>query len=137
KVLIPVLAIIVFLLFKFHSGNFSAGGGFFVHGAAIKSILIAIPSGGIVFSLLGFEQAVQLGGESANPGRDLPRAVILSLLIGAALYILIQVAFIGALNPSVLHANGGWLGLATSKSAVATKLSAGPFFTLVSIAGIS
>jgi len=37
----------------------------------------------------------------------------------------------------VLAANGGWLGLGASKSAVAGKLAAGPFFTLVSIAGIS
>jgi amino acid transporter len=92
---------------------------------------------GIIFSLLGFEQAVQLGGESANPGRDLPRAVILSILIGGAIYLLVQLAFIGALNPGVLHANGGWLGLGTSKSADAVNLNAGPFFTLVSIAGIS
>ncbi len=37
----------------------------------------------------------------------------------------------------MLAANGGWLGLGTSTSPVATQLAAGPFFTLVSIAGIS
>ena len=46
-----------------------AGGGFFVHGAAVKSILLDAPGGGIIFSLLGFEQAVQLGGEAKNPRR--------------------------------------------------------------------
>jgi amino acid transporter len=76
KVLIPILTIIVMLIFKFHGSNFSHGGGFFVKGAAVKSILIAIPGGGIVFSLLGFEQAVQLGGEARDPKKDLPRAVI-------------------------------------------------------------
>src|ERR1039458_4424559 len=30
KVIVPVVAIIVFCLFHFHTGNFSAGGGFFV-----------------------------------------------------------------------------------------------------------
>ena len=69
KVVVPVLTIIVLIVFNFHSSNFTAGGGFFVHGAAVKSILIAIPTGGIVFSLLGFEQAVQLGGEAKNPAR--------------------------------------------------------------------
>ena len=54
KVFIPVLTIIVLLVSNFHGSNFSNGGGFFVKGAAIKSILIAIPSGGIVFALLGF-----------------------------------------------------------------------------------
>jgi amino acid transporter len=137
KVAIPVVTILILLIGHFHGSNFGhAGGGFFPKTGAVKAILLTLPAG-IIFSLLGFEQAVQLGGESANPGRDLPRAVILSLIIGAALYILIQIAFIGALKPSVLTANGGWLGLATSKSHEASLLNAGPFFTLVSIAGIS
>jgi amino acid transporter len=137
KVAIPVVTILILLIGHFHSSNFGhAAGGFFTSHNAIKNILLTLPAG-IIFSLLGFEQAVQLGGESANPGRDLPRAVILSIVIGAIVYILLQIAFIGGLNPSVLLHNGGWTGLATSKSAVAGKLAAGPFFTLVSIAGIS
>jgi amino acid transporter len=137
KVAIPVVTILILLIGHFHSSNFGhAAGGFFTSKDAFKNILLTLPAG-IIFSLLGFEQAVQLGGESANPGRDLPRAVILSIVIGAIVYILLQIAFIGAMKPSVLHANGGWLGLATSTSPTAMKLAAGPFFTLVSIAGIS
>src|SRR5947209_16733736 len=116
KVLIPVLTIIVLVVTHFHGGNFTHGGGFFVHGAAVKSILIAIPTGGIVFALLGFEHAVQLGGEAANPERDLPRAVILSILIGAGIYILLQVAFIGALSPHALTQAGGWTNLMSSSN---------------------
>jgi amino acid transporter len=137
KVAVPVVTVLILLIGHFHGSNFGhAGGGFFTSHDAIKNILLTLPAG-IIFSLLGFEQAVQLGGESANPGRDLPRAVIMSIIIGAILYILIQIAFIGSLPPSVLHANGGWLGLGASKSAVAAKLAAGPFFTLASIVGIS
>jgi amino acid transporter len=78
KVAIPVLTIIVLFVSNFHGSNFgTVGGGFFVMGAALQSIMIAIPSGGIVFALLGFEEAVQLGGEAKHPKRDLPRAVIL------------------------------------------------------------
>ena len=95
-----MITVLILLIGHFHGSNFGhAGGGFFTSHDAIKNILLTLPAG-IIFSLLGFEQAVQLGGESANPGRDLPRAVILSILIGAALYILIQIAFIGALTPS-------------------------------------
>jgi amino acid transporter len=137
KVLIPVITIFVLLIGHFHSANFgSAGGGFFIHGGALKSILLTLPAG-IIFSLLGFEQAVQLGGESANPGRDLPRAVILSMLIGGLIYVLLQLSFLGAMPTHVLIANHGWTGLATSTSTVAGNLSKGPFFTLVSIAGIA
>jgi amino acid transporter len=138
KVVIPVVTILILLIGHFHGSNFGhAGGGFFTSKDAVKNILLTLPAG-IIFSLLGFEQAVQLGGESANPGRDLPRAVILSLLIGAAVYILLQVAFIGALKPSLLTSQHGWTNLgSTNTNATVAKLNAGPFFTLVSIAGIS
>jgi amino acid transporter len=138
KVAIPVVTVLVLLITHFHGSNFGkAAGGFFPAGApAFKDILLTLPAG-IIFSLLGFEQAVQLGGESANPKRDLPRAVILSIIIGAVVYILIQVAFIGALKPSVLSANHGWVGLGTSKSPVAVSLAEGPFFTVASIAGLA
>jgi amino acid transporter len=138
KVAVPVLTILVLLLTHFHPGNFTAGGGFFVHGAAVKSILIAIPSGGIVFALLGFEQAVQLGGEAANPKRDMARAVIISILIGAAIYMLLQVAFIGAISPHLLSTQGGWTNLGTSNTNPAVvALNAGPFYTVTKVAGLA
>jgi amino acid transporter len=138
KVAIPVVTVLILLIGHFHSANFGhAGGGFFVHGSAVKSILLTLPAG-IIFSLLGFEQAVQLGGESANPGRDLPRAVILSILIGAALYILIQIAFIAAMPTSLLISQHGWTNLGpTNTNPTVEALNAGPFFTLASIVGIS
>ncbi len=137
KVLIPVLTVIILLATHFHSGNFSHGGGFFVKGDEIKDVLIAIPSGGIVFALLGFEQAVQLGGESRNPGRDLPRAVIYSILLGAGLYILIQIAFIGALDPKMLADAGTWTGIGDTKDhPMLTALNAAPFYSVASVAGL-
>ena len=138
KIAIPVLTIIILLLTHFHPGNFTAGGGFFVHGAAVKSILIAIPTGGIVFALLGFEQAVQLGGEAANPERNLPRAVILSMLIGAGIYILLQVVFIGSINPGLLASAHTWTNLGTSNTNPSIiALNAGPFYAVTQIAGLA
>jgi amino acid transporter len=132
KVAIPVLTIVVFLTTQFHSSNFTAGGGFFVKPGPLKHILEAIPDAGIVFALLGFEQAVQLGGEARDPKRDLPRAVILSILIGSAIYILLQVAFIGALHPVTIARAHTWTNLGSN-----TALSAGPFYTVAKIAGLS
>jgi amino acid transporter len=139
KVLIPLLTIVVFLLFHFHSGNFTGGGGFFVKGDEVKDVLIAIPSGGIVFSLLGFEQAVQLGGESKDP-KNLPRAVITSILLGAAVYLLVQVAFIGSLDPKLLASAGTWTALAKTGHGVSpaiTALQAAPFYSVAKVAGIA
>jgi amino acid transporter len=138
KVLIPVFTILVLAATHFHAGNFTAGGGFFVHGAAAKSILVAIPTGGIVFALLGFEQAVQLGGEAANPKRDLPRAVILSILIGAGIYFLLQVVFIGSISPSLLASQHTWTNLGPGNSNPSVvALNAGPFYTVTKIAGLA
>jgi amino acid transporter len=138
KVAIPVLTIIVFLLFHFHGSNFTAAGGFYIHGSAVKAIMIAIPSGGIVFSLLGFEQAVQLGGESRNPEKDLPRAVIMSILIGSTLYVLIQISFIGALSPALLAQAHTWTDLAVPGQGPAiSALQAAPFYSVARVAGLA
>jgi amino acid transporter len=136
KVAIPVITIIVLLVSSFHGSNFTHGGGFFVHGAAFKAIVLALP-GGIVFSLLGFEQAVQLGGEARNPAKDLPRAVILSILIGGSIYILLQIAFIGALDPKLLADGHTWTSLATPGNNEALKaLNAAPFYQVAKVASL-
>jgi len=109
KVGVPLLLILVLAITHFHGGNFTAaaGGGFMPYG--FKAVLLAIPGSGIVFSLLGFEQAIQLAGESENPKKHLPRATVLSILIGATVYILVQVVYIAAL-PSSTFAKG-WANL--------------------------
>ena len=104
KVVIPTLTIVVLFFTHFDIRNFTRGGGFAPYGS--KGVLEAVSAGGAIFSLLGFEQAVQLGGESRNPQRDLPRAVIGSVLIGTTVYFLLQVVFIGALPASALR--HGW-----------------------------
>ncbi|WP_018178451.1 APC family permease [Jongsikchunia kroppenstedtii] len=140
KVGLPILAVIVLMAVSFHSHNFSAGGGFFVHGAELKSILIAIPSGGIVFAMLGFEQAVQLGGEARNPSRDLPLAVITSILLAAVLFVLIQVAFIGALEPKLLAEAHTWTNLSDAtmmkQNPDLEALNKGPFWQVATLAGL-
>ena len=125
KVAIPVLAIIV-LLFKFHGGNFGAGGGFMPYG--VKALFAAIPSAGIIFAYLGFEQADQLAAEIKNPQRNLPRAILLAVFIGIIIYVMLQVAFIGALPPSQLTH-----GFAKISDA---NILAGPFAGLAGLVGL-
>ena len=68
-----------------------AGGGFAPYG--MHGIFAALPAG-VVFALQGFEQAVQLAGEARNPKKDLSRAIMVAMTIGALLYTLLQVVFI-------------------------------------------
>ncbi|MFF7132900.1 MULTISPECIES: amino acid permease [unclassified Streptomyces] len=120
KIAVPLAAIFIIAIGNFHPGNFHSE-GFAPFGA--KGVLSAISTSGIIFALLGFEQAIQLAGESRNPRRDLPRATIGSVAIGAVIYVLLQVVFIGALPHSTFaHGwakldypgiSGPWAGLAT------------------------
>lgn len=50
----------------------------------------------LFFSYIGFDAASTAGDEAKNPRRDLPRAIILSMVIVTALYILVAIAAIGA-----------------------------------------
>jgi amino acid transporter len=120
KIAVPLATIFIIAVGNFHPHNFTAH-GFAPFGA--KGVLSAISSSGIIFALLGFEQAIQLAGESRNPKRDLPRATLGSVAIGAVIYVLLQVVFIGALpGSSFAHGwakldfpgiSGPWAGLAT------------------------
>jgi amino acid transporter len=102
KTAVPVLAIVVVAGSEFHFGNFTAGGGFAPHG--IHGIFAAFPAG-VVFALQGFEQAVQLAGEARNPKKDLSRAIITAMSIGAILYATLQLVLIAGVKPENVAKN--------------------------------
>lgn len=105
KFILPVATIII-LFTQFHGANFN------VTGAApggLGGILLSLPAAGIVFSFLGFRQPVEFAGEAKNPQRNVPLAIILSLLIGAVLYVLLQIVFTGAIPAADLA--HGWAKL--------------------------
>jgi amino acid transporter len=125
KILVPVATVILIITHAFHASNFAAGGGFMPYG--IKGVFVALPLG-VIFALEGFEQAAQLAGEARNPKRDIPLAVVGSMLMGAALYIALQICFIGALNPhNVAH---GWASPFGNAGAF------GPYYTLATSVGL-
>src|SRR5215831_8230500 len=116
KVAIPVFTIFVLLFNGMHASNFTAGG--FMPGG-IHGLFAAIAGGGIIFAYSGFEQCDQLAGEIKNPGRNLPLAIIISVLIGTVIYTLLQVVMIGAMPPALLA--HGWTGFTNE------AITAGPF----------
>ena len=128
KLFVPALTVVALLLTSAHSENFSAGGGFMPFGW--KGVFLALSSGGVVFACLGFEQAVQLGGESRNPGRNIPLAIIGGMVVAVGLYLALQVAFIAALDPSSL--SNGWGAVSFSGKAQLF----GPFAGLATALGL-
>ncbi|MGH3151907.1 MAG: APC family permease, partial [Streptosporangiaceae bacterium] len=104
KTSVPALTIVVLLVLSFHPSNFSsAPGGFIPDG--FHGVFAALTLG-VAYALAGFEQAAQMAGEAKDPQRHLAKAILLSMAIGTALYIMLEVAFLGALNPANLAR--GW-----------------------------
>ena len=124
KITIPFLTILVLLVVAFNPSNFTAAEGF--NPSGFTGILSALGLG-IIFAYQGFEQAIQLGGETRNPGRNIPLAVIGSMVIGVILYIGLQIAFVGGLHPE--DYSNGWANLSFPQDA-------GPFAGLASAAGL-
>ncbi len=109
KVGVPLATILlVAILGGLHTSNFTAADGFSPDGA--HGILAAVATSGIIFSYLGFEQADQLAGESSNPKRDIPVAVIGSIILGIVIYIALQVVFLLALPASAIGSTWSQVG---------------------------
>lgn len=106
KFAIPALTIAGLMIAGFHPGNFNIveHGGFAPNG--MSAVLTAVATSGIVFAFNGFQSPVNLAGEARDPGRSIPFAVVGSILLATVIYLLLQVAYIGALSPEQLA--GGW-----------------------------
>ncbi len=126
KLAVPLIALITLFIFSFHFSNFQHDGNFTPYG--VKSILAALPIGGVIFSFIGYSPAIQLAGEAKTPHCAVPFAIIGSLIICIILYTLLQIVFVGSITPSALiH---GWDKLTFSGVN-------GPFAGLASIFGLS
>ncbi|MDN5401831.1 MAG: APC family permease, partial [Pseudomonas sp.] len=65
--------------------------------------------GGVIFAYLGLTPIISVASEVKNPQRTIPIALILSVLLSTAIYVLLQTAFLGGV-PTDMLANG-WAGI--------------------------
>ncbi|MER7082393.1 amino acid/polyamine/organocation transporter, APC superfamily (TC 2.A.3) [Saccharopolyspora kobensis] len=113
KLIIPVLTFLL-LFTVFDGSNFTGHGGFAPQGWG--AVFNAIAVSGIVFAFQGFREGVNFGGEARNPQRNIFIATVGSVAICAVIFVLLQVAFIGALDwGSTGVAPGDWSGLEGSR----------------------
>jgi basic amino acid/polyamine antiporter, APA family len=77
------------LAFNFPPGAFDLTSGFFL--GLGSAMLIAI------YDYWGYYNVCFLGGEIKNPGRNIPRAIIYSIIIVAIMYIIMNISIIGVL----------------------------------------
>jgi basic amino acid/polyamine antiporter, APA family len=86
----------------------------YLHANAL-SVIIPHDFGGLIFQstiaillVVGFESATALAAESKNPGRDIPRGVLLSLVIQAVIFYFVEYfASNFAINNSTTFSAGG------------------------------
>ncbi len=102
KLVIPIATIGILVAYSFHPSNIVAQAS----STPKSGMFTAVATAGIVFSFLGFQQAIALAGETRNPNRYVPIAVISSVVIGMLIYVGLQIAFITALNPGDI--SNGW-----------------------------
>jgi amino acid transporter len=102
KFIIPGLTILGLMLSGFHKENlgdsFGGSGVFAPYGWS--AVLTAVATSGIVFAFNGFQSPINLAGEARNPAKSVPFAVIGSILLALVIYVLLQIAYIGAVNPA-------------------------------------
>ncbi len=131
KLAVPVITIIGLLIGAHHTANLHVQ----PHQMAsnIRGVFTALGTAGVIFSFLGFRQAVELAGETSRPQRNIPIAVIGSVVIGMVIYIGLQLAFVMAINPASL-AQYGWHSLDKAKG---FTVGAGPLAALASGIGLA
>lgn len=106
KILSPIFTIVVFLIMRFDTSNFSLDtNSQYGMGSAITAII----SAGLIYSYNGFQLAVAFASEIENPKRNIPLSIILSIVIVMCVYMLLQLSFMGAVPKSMLVS--GWSGL--------------------------
>ena len=60
-----------------------------------------------IFSLVGFESATALGGEAKNPKRNVPKAVIWSLIVTGVFFVFMSYVEVAGTRDTA-HRSAGW-----------------------------
>ena len=107
KLIIPTFIAIIILFVVFSHGNNITNithKNFMPYG--IHGILAAVSSGGIAFAFTGFKIAAEMSGDTYNPKKAIPIAIIGSIVICLIIFLLLQFAFLSSITSiNLLH---GW-----------------------------
>ncbi|MGH8122533.1 MAG: APC family permease, partial [Rudaea sp.] len=110
KLIVPALTALALIASGFHAGNFAVGIDGGAHVTDFAAVLTAVATAGIVFSFNGFQSPVNLAGEARNPGKSIPTAIFGAIALATVVYVLLQIAYLGAVPPELL-ARAGWKGI--------------------------
>ncbi|MDC0535534.1 APC family permease [Francisellaceae bacterium] len=106
KIIIPIMTAIILIVAGFHTSNFSSQG--FAPNGFGKAITAVVDSG-IFYAFYGFGMIAIFSSELKNPSKNIPIALITSVVLVLIIYLLLQTAFIGALPVDMVAK--GWSNL--------------------------
>ncbi|MDA0702126.1 MAG: APC family permease [Proteobacteria bacterium] len=103
KLAVPLVVAGAILTVQFEGANlatpsFSPGGW--------VGILGGVSTGGVIFAFIGFRHAIDMAGETRNPQRAIPLALIGSVVLCLGIYGLAQLAYLGGVPADQL--SRGW-----------------------------
>ncbi len=130
KVIVPLITALVIIAVVFHSDNFTA-----VNHSSVpygpQSIIAAILSTGIIIAFNGFQTIISFASEVKKPHKTIPLSIIIAIIFCLGVYLLLQIAFIGAI-PTLSLAQG-WHQLTYSAPMVelSTMLGLGILTTII------
>ncbi|MFH8220910.1 APC family permease [Streptomyces sp. NPDC018057] len=107
KIAVPVVTVVALLASGWHAGRLTDHGGFAPYGYA--ACLSALAGGGIVYSVNGFQAPLDFSGETRDPRRTVPAAVLTGIALAVAMYLALQVAFLFTVPEGAL--GHGWHGV--------------------------
>lgn len=106
KMIVPALIGIIFIFAAFHPENFTAYKGT-IAPYGFGNAFTAVVTCGIFYAFYGFSTITIFAQELKNPKRNIPLALCLSVFICLIIYLILQVSFIGAMDPTTIR-NEGW-----------------------------
>lgn len=107
KIAVPIATVLALVASGWHSGRLTDHGGFAPYGYV--ACLTALAGGGIVYSVNGFQAPLDFSGETRNPRRTLPWAVLAGIGLALLMYLALQVAYLFTVPEHLL--GGGWQGV--------------------------
>ncbi len=130
KIIVPLLTVIFIFFAAFHPENFTAYKDTIApYGWAAP--LTAIATSGVALAYRGFQTIVNLAGEAKNPNRNIPLAMIFSILLAMLLYVALQAVFISAVDPKLVA--NGWHHLSFSSPYADLAIALNLHILLISI----
>lgn len=113
KIIVPIVVIITLISVTHNVGNLGLTDHKFMP-YGFNGLLTAITTGGVVFAFNGFQTPITFAHEAEHPRRNIPLAIIISVIFCMLIYGGLQLAYLLAMPSSDLIAKGGWKGILMS-----------------------